>query len=201
MAKGRPKLSKEQSESRKNTFIEIAKRLFLEDGYQFVSMRKIASEASVSPMTLYQSFENKRDILRYIWTDIFIEISKQCTEAIESPNNDMDRLRSFCATFLEYWLNHPEHYRVVYLESDQLKGSDDAYFAENKVVSALFDQLGSLVQPLSPHEAEIDLKVKLLVLQLQGIAHGLITISEIQWGDPKQLLNQCLAAFEQSISI
>lgn len=196
MAKGRPKLSKDESDARRHALIAIAKRLFIEEGYSSVSMRKIASQANISPMTLYQSFENKRDILRYIWTDIFLEVEQQCLQATAPSDNDKDQLRLFCHAFLNYWLNNPEHYRVVYLESDKLEGSGDAYFAENEVVSRLFERLGSIVQSLSSDITKVDLNVKLLVLQIQGIAHGLITISEIPWGDAEQLLTQCLAVFE-----
>lgn len=199
MAKGRPKLSKRETEARKNSMIEIARRLFLDNGYASVSMRKIAAEANVSPMTLYQSFKNKREILHYIWTDIFVEVSQHCASSVASATGAKEKLQGFCSAFLGYWLNHPEHYRVVYLEADKLEGSNDAYFAESVVVMELFDQLNGLARAFAPHDTNLELKVKLLVLQLQGIAHGLITISEISWGDPQQLLDYCLQAFELSI--
>ncbi len=197
MTKGRPKLSKEQAEARKALIIEIAKRLFLEEGYSAVSMRKIATKAKVSPMTLYQSFDNKRDILRYIWTDIFSEVSKECKLSFEPSADRHAQLYSFCKVFLDYWLKHPEHYRVVYLESDALENHGDTYFAENQVVTDLFAQLGERIQAvrLQDSASEIDLQVKLLTLQLQGIAHGLIVINEIPWGKPEQLLVQCLKHF------
>lgn len=199
MPKGRPKLSKEEANTRKLEIIEIAKRLFVEDGYQSVSMRKIASAAGLSPMMLYQSFENKRALLRFIWTDIFVEVSKQCRDATETQRSDKDKLYAFCDAFLGYWLTYPEHYRVVYLESDQLEGKNDSYFADDAVINNLFERLGELVERLSSPETDVDLKVKLLVLQLQGIAHGLITISEIDWGGRNTLLASCLQAFEGSL--
>lgn len=199
MPKGRPKLSKEDADNRKREIIEIAKRLFVEDGYQSVSMRKIASVAGLSPMTLYQSFENKRDLLRFIWTDIFVEVSNQCQCAMEIQSSDRAKLYAFCGAFLGYWLTYPERYRVVYLESDQLEGKGDSYFADETVINGLFEQLGELVEKLSDRTTDVDLKVKLLVLQLQGIAHGLITISEIEWGDHNALLESCLQAFEDSL--
>jgi len=199
MPKGRPKLTKEASDSRKREIISIAKRLFVENGYQSVSMRKIASVAGLSPMMLYKSFENKRDLLRFIWTDIFVEVSNQCNRALETQNSDSEKLYAFCDAFLQYWLRHPEHYRVVYLESDQLEGKGDSYFADEAVIQELFTQLGELVQNLSSEGVDVDLKVKLLVLQLQGIAHGLIVISEIPWGSHQSLLSSCLEAFERSL--
>ena len=199
MPKGRPKLNKVEADTRKREIIEIAKRLFVEDGYQSVSMRKIASVAGLSPMTLYQSFENKRDLLRFIWTDIFVEVSKQCSYAAETQISDKDKLYAFCDAFLGYWLTYPEHYRVVYLESDQLEDKGDGYFADEAVINDLFEQLSELIEKLSGRTTDVDLKVKLLVLQLQGIAHGLITISEIKWGDHNALLASCLQAFEGSL--
>jgi AcrR family transcriptional regulator len=199
VTKGRPKLSNEELESRKSALITIAKRLFLEEGYQAVSMRKIASAAGISPMMLYKSFDNKRDILRYIWTDIFVEVREHCSVAADSAKSDREKLHRFCSAFLQYWLANPEHYRVVYLESDQLESSGDTYFADDEIVTSLFGQLATLVAALSSEETDVELKANLLTLQLQGIAHGLIVLSEISWGDPKQLLDNCLAMFESSL--
>ena len=195
MAKGRPKLSKEENETRKTQIIGIAKQLFIKEGYQSVSMRKIASEAGLSPMTLYKSFENKRDLLRFIWTDIFVQVHECCEEAITLCDNDIEKLHAFCGAFVNYWLTNPEHYRVVYLESDQLESIDDSYFADDEIITKLFMTLGRLVAAVAPQAQTIDDKIKLLVLQLQGIAHGLITIKEIPWGAPDMLTDQCITGF------
>ena len=61
------------------------------------------------------------------------------------------------------------------------------------------NDLGSDVDMLSSKGVDVDLKVKLLVLQLQGIAHGLIVISEIPWGSHQSLLSSCLQAYERSL--
>jgi len=197
--KGRPSLNEAEHESRKSLIIQIAKTLFLKDGYQAVSMRKIAAKANLSPMTIYQSFKNKRDILRFIWTDIFVAVTNQCQLEVESADDDLKKIRAFCSAFLNYWLAHPDHYRVVYLESDQLEGSNDAFFITSTVVSSLFDQLCLLVSNIANDQSSVEQNVKLLVLQLQGIAHGLITINEYPWGDSEVLLESCLTMFEKFV--
>jgi AcrR family transcriptional regulator len=197
--KGRPGLSEDEQESRKSLIIQIAKTLFLKDGYQAVSMRKIAAEANLSPMTIYQSFKNKREILRFIWADIFIAVTNQCQIEVKYADDDIKRFRAFCSAFLNYWLAHPDHYRVVYLESDKLEGNNDTFFVTNEVVASLFDQLCLLVSSIAYDQSSVEQNVKLLVLQLQGLAHGLNTIDEYPWGDPKILLDNCLAMFEKFV--
>lgn len=62
--KGRPKSATDAD--RRRQMIEIASRLFIEDGYQSVTMARIAATARTSLSTLYRLFPGKQDLFAAI---------------------------------------------------------------------------------------------------------------------------------------
>ena len=74
--RGRPPRSQEQITASRNVIIQAAKDLFAAHGYEGVSMRKIAAQADCLPATLYTLFPNKRQLLHYIWENIFLDLMK-----------------------------------------------------------------------------------------------------------------------------
>src|ERR1043165_7966959 len=55
---------------------EAAERLFAEKGPEAVTMRQLASELGVSPMTPYRYFEDKEDILAAVRASAFTRFAE-----------------------------------------------------------------------------------------------------------------------------
>ena len=69
--RGRPRRSPEQVDAMRERIIATARGLFAAEGFQSVSMRKVAAEAGCSPMALYGYFRNKNELLRHVWEEFF----------------------------------------------------------------------------------------------------------------------------------
>ena len=62
--RGRPARSSKQIADMRAHISACALRLFEDEGYAAISMRRLAQEAGCTAMTLYKYFDNKIDILR-----------------------------------------------------------------------------------------------------------------------------------------
>ena len=62
---GRPSLSERQKDDIRENIINIARDLFVNEGYENTSMRKIAAQAGFAPTKIYYYFENKKQILKH----------------------------------------------------------------------------------------------------------------------------------------
>jgi AcrR family transcriptional regulator len=209
---GRPKVSKKEIEHRKKRVVEAAKALFMNHGYQSVSMRNIAKEVGLSPMMLYKIFNNKRAIIHHIWDEIFNDIYRYCVESIDFTELSNERaLYHICTKFVNYWIQNPEYYNVVFMESDRLEEKGDKYFYQESKVISLLETLENIVRKIIKEhsdklteeniDAEAKLRSNLLVLQLQGILHGFIILNELPWGSLDSLVNETLRSFIISCSI
>lgn len=192
---GRPPRSPTQSAEVRARVIDVARRLFAEEGFEAVSMRRIAAAAGCAPMTLYGYFHSKNEILRYIWAGFFDELFARVASQ-SARGSAAARLRRACEAYLGYWLQHPDRYRMVYLNQDQAGAGEQYYVAASSVVEryGCFRELIAAAQAEGaawPGEAQ--LLGETLICGLQGIAHALITIPEYPWATAQQLLERMLA--------
>jgi AcrR family transcriptional regulator len=94
--------------------VRVSLRLFTQGGADAVSMRKLAAEVGVAPMSLYRYFPSKAHLMRHIWQDVLGSASVQGVEECSDVPPGPARLRAFLGGFLQYWLDNPHHYSVVF---------------------------------------------------------------------------------------
>lgn len=192
--KGRPTLTKDDIEQMRNHIAACALRLFHEDGFDAISMRKIAKEADLTPMTIYRYFDGKIDILSKIWVEIFAELFDQLEMQAKAEKNPEQRLRKAALGYVNYWLENREHYFLVFM-SKGIKQTDVQSFIEHKETLqrfGLFTQCLAEITTPQPDEATLKLKSELLICTLNGIAQNLITVSSYPWSTPEEIIDHAI---------
>jgi len=101
-----------------------AKQLYLEKGFEGMSIRALTEAFSMSPMSFYGYFESKHDLARHIWIDFFQELLGELLAAGQGKRSPVQVLSAHVHTFIAYWESHPDRYRMVYMadlrtEADQ----------------------------------------------------------------------------------
>lgn len=93
---------------------EAAERLFAEKGPEAVTMRQLAAELGVSPMTPYRYFQDKEDILAAVRTNGF----NRFAEALELAYDSVDGARAKGAAvgdaYLKFAFEHPQTYKAMF---------------------------------------------------------------------------------------
>jgi AcrR family transcriptional regulator len=193
--RGRPAYTEADLAERRTRIAQAARRLFREEGYAAVSMRRLAQEVGVTPMTLYKYFPAKIDILRAIWGQVFTDLFDRVDRAVEEAGaGPRAKLLAAAGAYLAYWLERPEHYRLVFM-AEGVTQPDVSVFVGDEVVLARFAVLQeTLAEALGPDasEAERAQSFDLLMATLHGIAHNRITISAYPWADPQTLLSRAV---------
>lgn len=188
--RGRPPRSSKQAAASRELILQSARKLFVEEGYAGVSMRKIASLARCSPAALYILFPNKRLLLRNLWEGIFVELLMEL-EQVYKTSPPVERVERICDAFVDFWLRRTDDYRTIFLIEDRLEDSQDSYFAESSfAVAQLFALKRAIVESQSRGELRAgspDEIHNILFCGLQGLAMNLITIPEYPWGDARRL--------------
>jgi len=193
-ARGRPRKSADQEQAVRARVIAAARQLFAQEGFEAVSMRRIAAAADCSPMSLYGYFRSRNDILRHIWDDFFVELFARIAQATRR-GTPAQRLRRACAAWVDYWCEHPERYRMVYLNQDQATDGEQLYVDASPIVErfSLFRELVAAAQASGAgRKGDPQLLGETLICALLGLCHSLITIPEYPWRPRAQLLDTAL---------
>ncbi len=115
-----------EKENLRQEILDAAREMFVRDGYEAVSMRKIAEKVEYSPGTLYLYFRDKAEILDSLCEETFAKLNKRM-EAIQRDATDpVDGLRRALLAYIRFGLENPSHYAVtfIYKRPKEHKGPD-----------------------------------------------------------------------------
>lgn len=183
---------KREIEEMRLEIIEAAVQLFLTDGYQNVSMRKIAQQIDYSPTAIYNYFANKEEILIHLLKHgyaIFLSSLKEGVTRSE-PQNAGDRLKASLHAYIEFGLNHPDYYRLIFIENlhqlqkvmteedDRVRG----FVLLTEMVREAMD--AGVLKKNDAHMA-----AQSLWASLHGITSLLITFPDFSWHEKEGFVN------------
>ncbi len=96
--------------------LDAAREMFVREGYEGVSMRKIADRIEYSPTTIYHYFRDKTDLLSQIILESFSKLNYQLANVLgDNTQCPRDCLRRGMATYVEFALAHPSHYYITFM--------------------------------------------------------------------------------------
>lgn len=194
--RGRPRLAESDERQTRERVIEAARKLFLRDGVEAVSMRNLASEVGCSPMALYRYFGSKQEILWQVW-DVFLAELFARLEKIKS-SSPRARLEQLAFAYLDYWLEHPERYLIVFLQKDLVPDATRRYLESSPLVER-FELFTRVVQEAQAggEFAALDPSgvAQGLLCVLQGLAMNFITLAEYPWRDHSALSRLTVRAY------
>lgn len=104
---------KEKQEMR-NAILDAAMKLFIEDGYESVSIRKIAEQIEYSPSTIYLYFEDKDAIFFELHNIGFAEFYKHQME-VQNITDPLERLMASGRAYLNFALEHTQYYDLMFI--------------------------------------------------------------------------------------
>ena len=191
----RPPLSSAAVAEIQTRIIDAARRVFAAEGFQAVSMRRLAKEAGCTPMTLYAYFSSKNEVMRHIWTGFFDELFVDIEKIAEALPEPKARLRAMARRYVDYWLSHPDRYRMVFLTEDRI-GPNEAFFVNATDIVERFGlflhAIGEACPTQADEAAEVQIRAEALICGLTGIIHNMITISEYPWMAAERLVDVIL---------
>ncbi|MFZ5609332.1 MAG: TetR/AcrR family transcriptional regulator [Pseudomonadota bacterium] len=197
--RGRRALSGEARARFRVKIATTAQALFFAAGYDAVSMRKVAAALNVSPMTLYLYFKNKRAILIHIWSAIFTEAFAACQAAAQVAATPQAKLFAYCHAYVGYWLRHPQHYALIYLNQD-LPQAGEAFFITDAGIVRELAFLRALLRRAGVAEDKAEPVLQQIIIALNGVCHAALTIPEYPWDPPLAQAEHMVRALLQAAS-
>ena len=99
---------------RRAEILEAAERIFVADGYEGATIRKIADEVGVSSTALYMHFKDKDEILLEICETAMQALLDVNSEISAQPIDCVVRVQRMLEAYVRMGLEHPNAYRLVF---------------------------------------------------------------------------------------
>ncbi len=99
---------------RRAEILRAAERIFVAEGYEGATIRKIADEVGVSSTCLYMHFRDKDDILNEICCAALEELFELNSKIARMPLDAVERTRRMLRAYVDFALRNPNAYRLVF---------------------------------------------------------------------------------------
>jgi len=150
--------------------LAAARRIVLDEGFDELTMRKIADAIEYSPATIYLYFENREAIGRQLCAEVFEHLVSYMTSVagIEDP---LERLKAIGRSYARFGLENPKEYKLLFM-------TDSAY------MGALFGDIMDRKDPNDPGERAFQFLVDTVQAAIDSGAIGggdAVLIAEMAW--------------------
>ena len=114
---------REKSETR-DKIVDAARELFVTEGYEGVSMRKVADKIEYSPTAIYVHFADKQELFRELCHRDYAQLAQVFQSSVISTD-PIERLRQIGAIYIEFGTHYPNHYKFMFMTPHPPHEPDD----------------------------------------------------------------------------
>jgi AcrR family transcriptional regulator len=139
------------SEQVSAVLLHAAEAVLDRDGTSGVTIRAVAREAAVAPMSVYNRFDNKEGLLATLAMRALDELAA----VIETPSDvdPVERFRQACRSYRQYALEHPARYLLIFSTGSPLEDQSSPVAAHGRTA---FGVLIDLIRGMAADESASD---------------------------------------------
>jgi AcrR family transcriptional regulator len=104
-----------EGHTRREEILHAAKELFLEQGYDQTTIRRIADRVGISAPALYLYFKDKEALMLALSDQTFGHLIEAISEIERTVDDPLERVRRFGEAYARFGLTHPDEYRLIFM--------------------------------------------------------------------------------------
>jgi len=180
-----------EKEELRQEIMEAARELFVKEGFDNVSMRKIAEKIEYSPTTIYLYFQDKGDLLDCIVEETLLNL-KAKLNGLRHGHDLVADLKSGLRAYIEYWTVHPNDFRVAYMTNLKALDPDRAWRCM-AVGASLYQELRNRLHECGESGAldvpDLETATQAVWAALYGLVALFIMKPHFPWVDQSRLID------------
>jgi AcrR family transcriptional regulator len=176
--------------------LDAASELFVKEGFENVSMRRIADRIEYSPTTIYLYFKDKAELLESICQETFGKLIQRLTKILEQPGDPIERLKRGLLAYVEFGLENPHHYRSTFMTPLPDEVDHEKYVKPEAAGIQAFDFLRrSVYDCIAAGKFKVkdaELASQTLWAGIHGVTSLLITHTHFPWAGKEKVIRGML---------
>ena len=168
-----------------------ARELFVNEGYENVSMRKIADKIEYSPTTIYRYFKDKADLLDSVCQETLLSLLNTLEQLKKDKSDPVETLRKSGRVYVTFGLKYPQDYKLTFVIRPQFQkglGLQEGSIGE-KVFNYLREMVSECIQQKIFRQVDIETTSQVMWSSVHGITLLLIDFPDFPWTEKDRLIN------------
>jgi AcrR family transcriptional regulator len=177
--------------------LDAARDILVREGYEGLSMRKVAERIDYSPTAIYLHFKDRDDLVFCVCEQLMAGLVRGLQQVAERNANPLVALKKGLRRYVEFGLKHPEHYQATFgIPHGHDPAKDARYQAPGTMGMQAFGFLPRLVGECVRQKKLPKLDVHNASCALWAAVHGitslLIVMPNFKWGDPDEVIDELI---------
>ena len=179
-----------EKEALRQRILVAARELFVSEGYENVSMRKIANKIEYSPTTIYLHFKDKADLLDSVCKETLLNLLNTLEELKRDKTDPIETVKKSGRAYVAFGLEYPQDYKLTFVVRPQFQRG--LGLQEGSVGDKVFNYLREMVSECIRHEVfrEVDVETtgQVLWAAVHGVTLLLIDFPDFPWTERDELV-------------
>jgi AcrR family transcriptional regulator len=175
--------------------LDAARDLLVRDGYEKLSMRRVAERIDYSPTAIYLHFKDKQELVSSLCHESFARLIHELETLPDEYPDPVVRLRHGMERYIAFGLRHPDHYLPTFVlplpDHLDAKRKEETMSAESNGMRAfafLRECIADGVKARKLRKVDPDTAACAAWAGIHGITSLLIVHDGFPWGDQKAVV-------------
>lgn len=164
----------EEEKSLREKILDTSRQFLFTEGYNSLSMRKIANEVGASATSIYLYFENKDHLVHTLIEESVEELSVAIEQSAGRKHASIDKFEAIIRGYVNFALSNPEKYQVIYMAlSGEMTRYPKEKFRKARRGYALLESV--ILKGIEEGLMELD-EPKIAAYSIWAQLHGVISV-------------------------
>ena len=165
-----------QKQDIKKMILDASMKLFIEEGFENVTMRKIADLIEYSPTTVYLYFKDKNEIFFQLH-ELGFQKMLEMNQHLPEIKNPLMRLYKMGENYIEFGMQNQEFYDVMFIQNAPMDVLENREDCEWSLGDSAIGALQALLKECMEKGLIQKAPVEAVAMAIWGMVHGLVSLA------------------------
>ena len=189
-----------QKQLLRQEILDAARDIFVKEGFDRLSMRRVADKIEYSPTAIYLHFKDKEELVFCLCEETFGRLVREL-ETLDGGKDPVARLKRGLRRYVDFGLRNPQHYIATFVipHPDREDSRVAARYKEDgtmgmRALGLLRAQVAACVAAKKLRRVDVDTATRSLWAAIHGITSLLIAFPAFPWGDHDAVIDTLIDA-------
>lgn len=183
-----------EKEAIKKKIIDAAHEILIKDGFENLSIRKIASKIEYSPSIIYHYFKDKAEIVSCVVDEGYGKILQKIGKAEIDRKDPINAIESVLRAYIELVMENQEQFKAILLNDlgdiqDKVNMLDEGISKYRKSVQSLCEVLELGMDSGKIRRMDIELTAQIIWTSTHGLVSRLLLEKKVPLYQKERLIN------------